>query len=261
MRGFTTESGIREAGSPAAGSPVAPPASRGPPTPAIPTRMRSSRPLLLLALVPAVAGAQGTVAGRVSVLERSGARTADLANAVVWLEPAGADARRAAPAATEIVMDSRDFRPAVRVVPAGSTVRFPNYDPFRHNVFSDTGPDRFDLGLYGRGESRGATVGAPGIYPIFCNIHARMVAYVLAVPSPWFAQAGADGSWQIASVPAGRYRLHAWHDRGGELVRDLDVAAGERAQADVQLDARGWRRAAHKNKHGRDYPPETRDRY
>ena len=218
---------------------------------------------LVALLVPAAsAGAQATVAGRVTVLERGSARTADLANAVVWLEPDGGDARRGAPAATEIVMDGREFRPAVRVVPAGSAVRFPNSDPFRHNVFSDAGPGRFDLGLYGRGESRGATVGAPGIYPIFCNIHARMVAYVLAVPTPWFTQVGADGSWQIAEVPPGRYRLHAWHDRGGEQVRDLEVTAGgERAQADVQLDARGWRRLPHKNKYGHDYPPETRDRY
>jgi plastocyanin len=215
----------------------------------------------VLALVATSASAQATVGGRVTVLERSGSRTTDLANAVVWLEPAGGDARRGPTASTEIVMDSREFRPAVRVVPAGSTVRFPNADPFRHNVFTDTGPARFDLGLYGRGESRDATVGAPGVYPIFCNIHARMVAYVLAVPTPWFAQAGADGSWQIAGVPPGHYRLRAWHDRGGEQARELDVAADARTQADVQLDARGWRAVAHKNKYGREYPPETRDRY
>jgi plastocyanin len=226
--------------------------------------MRRSHTTLLplaLALATGAASAQGTVAGRVSVLERAGARTKDFANAVVWLEPAMGGAPRGAPSATEIVMDSRDFRPAVRVVAAGSTVRFPNYDPFRHNVFSDTGPTRFDLGLYGRGESRDATVAAPGIYAIFCNIHARMVAHVLAVPTAWFAQAGADGSWQIASVPRGRYRLHAWHHRGGEQVREIEIADGGRAQADVELDARTWRLVAHKNKYGRDYPPETRDRY
>ena len=81
----------------------------------------------------------------------------------------------------------------MRVVPSGSDVRFANYDPFRHNVFSDAGPGRFDLGLYGRGETRAAKVGAPGVYPVFCNIHARMVAYLVAVPSRWYAQAGTDG--------------------------------------------------------------------
>ncbi|WP_025413408.1 hypothetical protein [Gemmatirosa kalamazoonensis] len=214
---------------------------------------------LALATTPLPVLAQATVAGRVTVLERAGARTDDLENAVLWLEPLDAP-RAAAPTATEIVMEARRFRPAVRVVPPGSQVRFANYDPFRHNVFSDAGPGRFDLGLYGRGQSRSANVDAAGVYPVFCNIHARMVAYLIAVPSRWFAQAGADGAYQIADVPAGRYRLHAWHDRGGEATREIAVAAGHLA-TDVQLDARGWRFVPHKNKYGQDYPPETRDRY
>lgn len=225
------------------------------------TRLGAS--LATLVGVAHIAAAQGTVAGRITVLERGGGRTSDLENAIVWLEPVAGSGRAAATATAEVVMDSRRFRPAVRVVTPGSTVRFPNYDPFRHNVFSNTGPGRFDLGLYGRGETRDARFASAGVYPIFCNIHARMVAFVVAVPTPWYAQAGADGSYQIADVPPGRYKLRAWHDRGGEQTREIELAppAGARVQGDVQLDARGWRFVAHKNKHGHDYPPETRDRY
>ncbi|MBV9881202.1 MAG: hypothetical protein JO180_11935 [Gemmatirosa sp.] len=213
-----------------------------------------------LAVLARAAAAQSVVAGRLSVLERPGTHTTDLDDAVVWLEPL--DGGHAAPpaGAAEIVMEGRQFRPAVRVVTPGSAVRFPNYDPFRHNVFSDAGPGRFDLGLYGRGESHEARVAKAGVYPVFCNVHARMVSYVVVVPTAWRAQAGADGSFQIADVPAGRYRLRAWHDRGGELTREL-VVAGPRVAADVSLDARGWRAVAHKNKYGQDYPPDTRDRY
>lgn len=209
------------------------------------------------------AEAQGNVGGRVALLERAGPRTADLAHAVVWLETLDGDGGGASAdgAPAEIVMESREFRPAVRVVAPGSAVTFPNYDPFRHNVFSNTGPGVFDLGLYGRSERREARVARAGVYPVFCNIHSRMVAYVLAVDSRWHAQAGDDGRWSIADVPAGRYRLHAWHDRGGEHVRELDVPAGGVADADVQLDARGWRPTRHRNKYGQDYPPEVRDRY
>ncbi len=225
-------------------------------------RTLTSAALLLPLVLASPAAAQVTVAGRVSVLERDGKRTTDLENAVLWLEPLDGRAPGAAPATTEIVMESRRYRPTVRLVAPGSAVRFPNYDPFRHNVFSDAGPSRFDLGLFGRGETRDARFTAPGVYPIFCNIHSKMVSFVVAVASPWRAQAGADGTFQIPEVPAGRYRLHAWHDRGGMHEREIEVAAtGGRVQADVELDARGWRNVAHKNKHGRDYPPETRDRY
>jgi plastocyanin len=225
-----------------------------------PSRSLAAAPALVLALAPHATPAQTPVAGRVSVLERSGARTTDLENAVVWLEPADGARPAATPASAEIVMEARTFRPSVRV-PPGAEVRFANYDPFRHNVFSDAGPSRFDLGLYGRGESRSARIAAAGVYPVFCNIHSRMVAYVVAVPTRWYAQAGADGSYQIDAVPPGRYRLHAWHDRGGHQSREIVVATGAPAAADVQLDARGWRYVAHKNKYGQDYPPETRDRY
>jgi plastocyanin len=228
-------------------------------------RLRPAAAAWLAAAVAAVpargVAAQGTVSGRITVLEREGSRTTDLDNAVVWLEPAGGNGTGAAPSAPQIVMESRTFRPAVRVVTPGSTVPFPNYDPFRHNVFSNTGPGAFDLGLYGRGEVRSARIDRPGIYSIFCNIHARMVAYVVAVPAPWYAQAGADGRFEIPRVPAGRYRLRAWHDRAGEHAQDVTVGEGGATVVDVALDARGWRPRPHKNKFGQEYPPESRDRY
>jgi plastocyanin len=216
--------------------------------------------LLLTPLAGRTAGAQGAVGGRITILERSGVRTTDLANAVVYLEPA-AGARALGTATTQIVMESREFVPRVRVVTVGSTVEFPNQDPFRHNVFSNTGPAAFDLGLYERGASKGATLRQAGVYPVFCNIHARMVAFVLAIATPYFTQAGADGRFTVANVPAGRYTLRAWHDRGGEQARQLDVPAAGVSDVSVELDARGYRPVPHKNKFGQEYTTAGRDRY
>lgn len=204
--------------------------------------------------------AQGTVNGQVTIAERLGTRTTDLASAVVWLVPA-AGSRNVSPTTSQIQMESRTFVPRVRVVPVGGTVEFPNQDPFRHNVFSKSGPGEFDLGLYGRGESKGAHFQRAGIYPVFCNIHARMVAFVVAVPAPWVTQPGADGRFAIAAVPEGKYALHVWHERGGEQVRELDVAAGAPPSAPIQLDARGYHFVQHKNKFGQEYTTTGRDRY
>lgn len=204
--------------------------------------------------------AQHAVSGQLAIIERAGTRTTDLASAVIWLEPADRS-RNVSPATSEIQMASRTFVPRVRVVPVGSTVVFPNQDPFRHNVFSKAGPGEFDLGLYGRGETKGARVERPGTYPIFCNIHARMVAFVVAVATPWVAQPGADGRFVIEGVPAGQYVLHAWHERGGEQAREILVAAGAPIGTALQLDARGYRTLQHKNKFGQVYTTTGRDRY
>ncbi len=210
--------------------------------------------------IPAVLGAQGTVSGIVSIVEPPDMRTNDLANAVVWLEPVESKGLGPTPGAG-IVMESRTFVPRVRVVQTGSTVTFPNQDPFRHNVFSKSGPSEFDLGLYGRGQSRGAKFDRPGVYPVFCNIHARMLAFVVAVATPHVTQAGSDGRFTLAGVPAGRYTMHVWHDRGGQLAHELDVGSGGASNLTVRLDARNYKLVQHRNKFGQEYTTTGRERY
>ena len=212
----------------------------------------------LLVCVVNLARAQGAVSGQVSILERPGGRTTDLADAVIWLESRGASAP---PTRAEIVMESRQYVPRVRVVGVGSAVAFPNQDPFRHNVFSKSGPSEFDLGLYARGETKDARVERAGVYPVFCNIHAQMVAFIVAVPTRYVAQPSPDGRFSISDVPAGRYTLHAWHDRGAEQTREIEVGAGGQADVSVQFDARGYKFVQHKNKFGQEYTKAGRDRY
>lgn len=214
--------------------------------------------LLLLAI--GEVDAQGVVSGQLSMQERAGARTTDLSSAVVWLQASG-NARPAPPSTVQIVMESRQYVPRVRVVTTGSRVDFPNQDPFRHNVFSKSGPGEFDLGLFGRGESKGARFDRPGVHPVFCNIHARMLAFVVVVATPYVTQAGLDGRFSVNGVPDGEYTLHVWHDRGGEHQRKINITASGTTDVNVQLDARSYRFVQHRNKFGQDYTAAGRDRY
>jgi len=153
----------------------------------------------------------------------------------------------------------------VLVIPLGATVTFPNNDPFNHNVFSASDSESFDLGLYGRGEAKSRTFAHAGLVRVFCNVHPRMVAYVHVMASRFFTQPAGDGSFTLAGVPSGRYRLHVWHERSPvEVVKEVAVGAGAAAVADVPvtLNARGYRWAPHKNKYGSNYPTnEGRERY
>jgi plastocyanin len=200
------------------------------------------------------------VTGRITILEKDNKPSPDLGDAVLYLE--GPSATPARPVTVEIAITEKAYAPHVVVVPVGSTVRFPNHDPFNHNVFSVSEPNQFDLGLYGRGEAKSHTFVQPGLARVYCNVHPRMVAYVLVMGNRYYAQPGADGTFTIDDVPPGRYRLHVWHERiPTEVVHDVAVG-GVEPELQIALNARGYRWEPHRNKYGRNYPTNAgRERY
>jgi len=204
----------------------------------------------------------GRVAGRIVILEKDNKPSPDLSDAVLYLEAPAAVTTAARPVTVEIAITDKTYAPHVVVVPLGSTVRFPNHDPFNHNVFSVSEPNSFDLGLYGRGEAKSHTFDHPGLVRVYCNVHPRMVAYVLVMENRYYAQPGNDGSFTIDNVPAGRYRLHVWHERiPSEVVRDVTVGA-TLPDLQIALNARGYKWEPHRNKYGRNYPTNAgRERY
>ena len=219
----------------------------------------------MLSIAASIAAAQGTVAGTLSLEERAGVDRGDIRSAVIYLEPR----ERAIPVndvpsmrSRVIAMHGREFRPHVTIVLAGGSVAFPNEDPFSHNVFSNVDVGPFDLGLYRRGATRTATFAKPGVYPIYCNIHSMMVSFVVAVPSPWATQPDDAGHFTLRGVPAGRYVVHAWHERGArEVTRDLVVTEAGADAVQLAIDARTYVEAPHLNKFGRPYSLIRDDRY
>lgn len=176
-----------------------------------------------------------------------------MTNTVIYLEPAGGVKGRLPVTNTSIALQRRQFAPRVRVVTEGSTIEFPNQDPFNHNAFSKASQGPFDTESYGKGKTRENTFKNAGVYPIYCNVHPRMTAFVIAVKTPYFTQAANDGRFSVDKVPAGKYTIHVWHDRGGEQTADLLVPATGLAGLTYDLDARGYKYVQHKNKFGKDY--------
>jgi plastocyanin len=217
----------------------------------------------IVALLAAVGFATaGRVAGRIVILEKDNKPSPDLSDAVLYLETPASVTTAARPVTVEIAITDKTYAPHVVVVPLGSTVRFPNHDPFNHNVFSVSEPNSFDLGLYGRGEAKSYTFTHPGLVRVYCNVHPRMVAYVLVMENRYYAQPGNDGSFAIDNVPAGRYRLHVWHERiPSEVIKDIS-AGGTEPELQIALNARGYTWQPHRNKYGRNYPTNAgRERY
>ena len=174
-----------------------------------------------LALVALAAAAPpSAVSGRVTMLDKENQPGDDVGQAVIWLS--GPPAQPRPPVQTEIGTSKKEFSPHVLVVPVGSTVAFPNHDPFNHNVFSLSEENPFDLGLYGRGEARSVRFDQPGLVRVYCNVHAQMSALVLVRDSPWYTQPASDGSFTLGSVPPGELhpaRLARARARGHPAAR------------------------------------------
>ena len=113
------------------------------------------------------------------------------------------------------VMDQMDrrFTPQVLVVQTGSRVSFPNSDKVSHHVYSFSAAKRFEIFLPKGSPPSEVAFEHAGVVSLGCNIHDWMLGYVFVVDSPYFAVTGEDGAGSLADLPAGRYRLEAWHAR------------------------------------------------
>ncbi len=163
-------------------------------------------------------------------------RAAEPRPAVVYLEsaPRGAFEREEARA----VMNQQDqtFVPHVLAITAGTTVEFPNSDPYFHNVFSLSRTQPFDLGRYAAGRSKSVRFDHPGVVQVFCDIHSHMSAYIPVSAHRYFAVTDAEGRYRIGNVPPGTYTLVAWHEgsvRDTRQVRVPDI--GEPVETDFTV--------------------------
>ncbi|HXV86733.1 MAG TPA: hypothetical protein VD793_08550 [Gemmatimonadales bacterium] len=195
------------------------------------------------------------MSGRVTVAERGDKAAADVVTAVVWLEAVRAGGAVPSRDTIRMVTQDKEFRPRVILVPQGGTVVFPNTDAFDHNVFSLSPEAPFDLGLFGRGQSKAVTFPKAGLIRVYCNVHPQMSAFIVVRDAPWYTQPRADGSFAIQNVPPGDYLLHVWHERGGAMPgQAVRVAADSPVSGlDLRLDARGYKFVQHLNKFGQPY--------
>ena len=178
-----------------------------------------TRPIFVLA-----AAALGFTAAHAATVSLSvyGTDGQPAPNVVVELVPAHPEPFKPAPAPVVIAQKDIHFIPYVTAVPAGTTVRFSNQDPFDHHLRSEPGgpfgnvpPAReFEMRLAAvsgdKVSSADVKFDKPGIVMLGCHLHSSMRGHLFVSETPWVAVTDANGLATIADVPEGATELRTW---------------------------------------------------
>jgi len=177
--------------------------------------------VLILAIVTGLAltANAGSISGQVSGVA---------GQSVVYVD---AISGKTFPAPTEHpVIDQKSlvYQPHVTAVQVGTTVDFLNSDSVAHNVFwTSIGGNKklsHNLGTWPKGEKKSFKFDTPGAVPILCNVHPEMSAYLVVVPTPYFATSDQAGNYKIENVPDGSYTVVAWHEGAKNQSKPVTVS-------------------------------------
>jgi plastocyanin len=143
-----------------------------------------------------------------------------------------------------MVQQFQQFAPFVLPIQVGTTVEFPNRDPFRHHVYSFSPAKSFELKLYGGDRKEQVTFDRPGVVALGCNIHDNMLAYIYVVDTPYFATSGQDGGATLKDLPAGTYKVAVWHpdERAESPTQDVILSADTTEDLHLTVDLKRERR-------------------
>jgi plastocyanin len=191
------------------------------------------RPLLALVALCLAGAAQ---AADLTVVIRDG-NDRPVEDAVVIADAAG----RAAPSPGRFVINQRNmqFVPHVLVIPVGSTVEFGNLDPYRHHVYSFSPARKFELKLFGQGETRPVRFDRPGLVSIGCNIHDTMQAFIQVVDTPFARKSDQAGRATLRGLPASVRQVRVYHPLlrapGNQMTVAVDAARDATVPVTVRL--------------------------
>jgi len=166
----------------------------------------------------------------------------ELANAIVIVKGVPG-AKSTGASAAPVVIDQKTclYHPHIFAAQTGQKIVVKNSDPVLHNVHATPTVE-------GNKESNMAQLaGAPDLTLTFdkpenflrfkCDVHPWMFSYGCIVDHPYYALTGADGTFKITGLPAGKYTVEVSHRKAGTVSQEVEITdAG--AKADFSLEAK-----------------------
>jgi len=134
-----------------------------------------------------------------------------------------------------------EFKPFLQIMHNKNNMEVVNSDPVLHNIHT--------YELMGRAKKTIINISQPekgsinkkiklkrgAGMKIECDAHDFMHGFVFVAKNPYYSVVKKDGSFSINNVPAGKYKIRAWHGTLGEQKGKVTVTAGGKATVDFNF--------------------------
>jgi len=132
---------------------------------------------------------------------------------------------------TPVVFDQNgcQYKPHVLGVMAGQPYKILNSDGVLHNVHALPKLNTpFNKPMPATVKETTVTFDKPeATFPVKCDVHPWMNAFVGVFSHPFFAVTGTDGKFTISGLDPGTYEITAWHEKLGVQTATVTVGASD----------------------------------
>ncbi len=144
--------------------------------------------------------------------------------------------------ADPITIDQKNkaYVPRISVSMVGSELTFLNSDAILHNVHGYSGVETlYNFAMPKFLKKKATKLEESGLKKIRCDVHQEMIAYVVVTDNPHYSITNEAGLFQIDGIPAGTYKIKAWHEKLGSLEQEVTITNGEKSAVIFEFSPEG----------------------
>jgi plastocyanin len=161
-----------------------------------------------------------------------------LADVYVYVE-SGLPPGNYPPPAEPAVIDQKgcNYTPHIVAMQTGQSLKIKNDDDTLHNIHPrPTVNAEFNIGQPRKGMESTKTFDKKEVmFPVGCDVHPWMRAYISVLDNPFYAVTKEDGTFEIKGLPPGDYEIEAYHEKLKTQTQKVSVKAGEPAKVDFNF--------------------------
>ncbi|MEI6236101.1 MAG: hypothetical protein WCT04_23850 [Planctomycetota bacterium] len=125
------------------------------------------------------------------------------------------------------------FSPHIVTVPPGVDLNILNPDGILHNIHTtpyDSNDPAQNFAVTKDALYKGQWLKEPDLIEVKCDVHGWMKAFILCHDPRYCAISDTDGTFEIKSLPPGKYKVNIWHESFGNYLKqeaiDVEIKAG-----------------------------------